>query len=221
MTRWRLDEGNQGAPSSSTTRRNVLCNLIFSLLFFRDRAPTSRAVLTFHRHKEGTPERFIFVDSPRKERLSFSPFPFPKKERNRSLGSLFIEMTFRYYESRNTRETLRSPCTYIYVYEDMRCSLFIVFVIHHHPFLIPFPSRSVTFLNYHFAQRHVTTASRLIYDVTNYINLSVLAYLSSSWKDIFNALQILHKERLLIGSIFTFTSVIFTFNISSHRCNKK
>lgn len=164
MTRWRLDEGNQGRRVLRHVREGTSCAILFFASIFRDRAPTSRAVLTFHRHKKGTPERFIFVDSPRKERLPlFLPLsPFQKerkKERNRSLGSLFIEITFRYYESRNVRETLRETLVRIYMYMKICAALFSSFSL-----LILFPSLSlsVTFLNYHFAQRHVTTAAHSI-----------------------------------------------------------
>lgn len=49
----------------------------------------------------------------------------------------------------------------------MRCSLFIVFVIHHHSFLIPFfPLDQSHFLI--IISRNIMSQLRVRYDVTNY-----------------------------------------------------
>lgn len=173
MNIWRGGDSTKGTRGADVLRhfaRERLVRSYFSLLFFEIKRRPLVPFQRFTGHKKGTPERFIFVDSPRKERLPLflplSPFP-KKKERNRSLGSLFIEITFRYYESRNARETLRETLVRIYMYMKICAALFSSFSL-----LVLFPSLSPLyqshFLIIHFAQRHVTTAAHSPYNVTNY-----------------------------------------------------
>lgn len=65
------------------------------------------------------PDSFVFADSPRKGRLPLSP-----KKTTRALGSLFIEIMFRYYEK---NQTAREHLFLLYMYGNVRCSLYYYF----------------------------------------------------------------------------------------------
>lgn len=162
-TRGRGDVGDV----RNSRRENVQrATLFFCLYFPRLRAsPLSVASISiFMDARERILEYpFIFVtDSSRKERLSvlFSLVSLPpkKEKRNRSLGSLFIEIMFRNYECRNAREQSLFP-VYVYMYMKI-CALLSFYRFSCPPSPFPFPryrSHPLIILQHH----HVLIANRL------------------------------------------------------------
>lgn len=89
MNIWRGGDSTKGTRGAEFLHfaAGTSCAILFLAFYFlRSSVDLSCRFNFSHRHKEGTPGLFIFVDSPRKERLPLFPlFPLSKKERKKSL----------------------------------------------------------------------------------------------------------------------------------------
>lgn len=130
MNIWRGGDSTKGARDAEFFLRERLVRSYFSLLFSRLDAVLRVAPFYLLQAQEKRHPGLIPFSQIRHVRSACSLSPSKKKKRDHSLyiGSLFIEIMSRYYESRNARETLRCTYRYICMYMKICAALFLQFL---------------------------------------------------------------------------------------------